>query len=190
MVYQRGWTLVNRDTYIAYMANEVAATPSDLIAQRIRHLMEDRGLSVAGLAKRCADAGLPRLTAQALYKLLSQRGTPGRTPRPISVDELLILAFVLDIAPVHLIAGLDDDAAVPVSPDWTVSARGARQWIRGLAPIAGGDKKRYLANVPPSEENTQWFVLDDVTSYEQVLRALEVMQAHVSLQQHLHPDGS
>jgi transcriptional regulator with XRE-family HTH domain len=164
------------------MAKESAATPSDLIAQRIHDLMEDRGWSVTELARRCDEAGLHRLTAQVLYKLLSQRASPGRVPRPISIDELLILAYVLDVAPVHLIAGLDDDTPLPVSPDWTVSAYGARQWIRGLAPVEGADKKRYLANVPPGEENARWFVVRDVTSYEQVLKALEGLKAYVSLQ--------
>ena len=125
--------------------------------------------------------GLPRLTATVLYKLESQR--QNRAPRPVAIDELLILAFVLDIAPVHLIAGLDDDAELPISPDWGISASGARQWIRGFAPVAGGDKKRYNANVPPSEDDAQWFVVRDVTSYEQVLQALEGLKQFVSLKQ-------
>lgn len=182
--------MVNGDTYIADMAKEGPVTPSDQIAQTIRNLMEDRGWSVAELARRCGEAGLHRLTAQVLYKLLSQRDAPGRVPRPITIDELLLLAYVLDVAPVHLIAGLDDDAPLPVSPDWTVSAAGARLWIRGLAPVAGGDKKRYLANVPPSEENTRWFTVSDVTSYEQVLSALEGLKQYVSLQKQLDEEGS
>jgi transcriptional regulator with XRE-family HTH domain len=181
--------LVNGDTYIADMAKEAASTPSDRIAETIRGLMEDRGWSVAELARRCGEAGLHRFTAQVLYKLLSQRTAPGRVPRPITVDELLILAYVLDIAPVHLIAGLDDDTPLPVSPGWTVSAAGARQWIRGLAAVAGGDKKRYLANVPSSEENARWFVVRDVTSYEQVLSALEGLKQYVSLQKQLSEEG-
>ncbi len=168
--------------YVADMDN--SPTPSDLIAQRIRDLRNDRGMSVPDLAARCKAAGLPRLTAQALYKLEGQRGK--RTPRPISIDELLVIAFVLDIAPVHLIAGLDDDAQLPLGADWTVSAAAARQWIRGLAPMADGDRKRYLANVPPSEENARWFVVRDVTSYEQVLDALDGLKAYVSL--HLGQD--
>ncbi len=154
-------------------------TPSDLIAERIRKLREDRGMTVAELAARCKAAGMPRLTAQVLYKLEGQRAN--RNPRPVAVDELLVLAFALDIAPVHLIAGLDDDEPLPVSPDWTVDAPGARKWIRGLVPLSGGDKKRFEANVPASEQDTIWFTVADATNYEQVSLALEAFKAHVSL---------
>jgi hypothetical protein len=147
-------------------------------------------MTVAQLAARCAEAGMPRLTAQTLYKLEGQRTS--RAPRPVSVDELLVLAYVLDIAPVHLIAGLDDDATVPVSPDWSVSAPGARLWIRGLAPLSDTDRKRYEANVPASEAHTRWFVVADATSYEAVTSALEGLKAYVSLVQWKdeHGDGA
>jgi transcriptional regulator with XRE-family HTH domain len=169
------------------MAN--TRTASDLIAKTVRALREDRGMTVADLAQRCGQAGMPHLTAQVLYKLEGQRDKDNRPPRPVTVDELLILAYVLDVAPVHLIAGLDDDAQLPVSPDWSVSVPGGRQWIRGLVPLADGDKKRYLANVPPSEENAQWFIVRDATSYEAVEQALEGLKLFVSLQQQLDGGG-
>jgi hypothetical protein len=140
-------------------------------------------MTVAQLAARCEEAGMPRLTAQALYKLESQRDRTDRPPRPVTVDELLILAYALDVAPVHLIVGLNDDTPLPVSTEWSVSAEGARLWIRGLAPLSGTDRKRYEANVPPSEENTHWFIVRDVTSFEAVTQALEGLKAFVSLQQ-------
>lgn len=171
--------MVKRDTRFACMDN--APTPSDLIAQRIRELRKARGMTVTELAERCQAAGASRLTAQALYKLEGQRDK--RSPRPVSVDELLTLAYVLDIAPVHLIAGLDDDAVLPVSPDWAVSAPGAREWIRGLAPLADSDRQRYEANVPPSEQHARWFTIRDATSYEAVMHALEGLKAYVSLAQ-------
>jgi hypothetical protein len=177
--------LVNLDTYIADMAKTAAATPSDLIAQRVHTLMKGRGWKVTDLAERCKDAGMPSLSPQTLYKMLGQRSAPDRPPRPVSVDELLILSYVLDVAPVHLIAGLDDDTPLPVSPEWTVSASGGRQWIRGLAPMAGGDKKRYNENVPPSEANTEWLPISDVTSYEQVVEALEGFKLFVSLKKQM-----
>lgn len=155
-------------------------TVSDLIAKRVRALREGRGMSVKALAARCAEEGMPRLTEQALYKLEGQRTSADRRPRPVSVDELLVLAFVLDVAPVHLIAGFDD-TRLPVSPQWSISAEGARDWIRGLAPLSGTDRARYEANVPASERDTQWFTVRDVTSYEQLEMALEGIKAHISL---------
>lgn len=164
-----------------------APTPSDLIAQRVRELRKARGMTVAALAERCKDAGAPQLTAQALYKLEGQRDK--RSPRPVSVDEMLTLAYVLDIAPVHLIAGLDDDAAMPLGAGWTVDAAGARMWIRGLAPMRDRNRKLYEATVPPSETDTQWFKVDDVTSSQELAKALEGLRAFVSLQQQLQNEG-
>ena len=77
-------------------------TVSDVVAGRIRKLCTARGMTVADLAARCAAAGMPKLTAQALYKLLGQRDVPDRPPRPVSVDELLILARALDVTPANL----------------------------------------------------------------------------------------
>src|SRR5579875_1366589 len=118
------WTAVKRDTTVADMDSE--QTPSDLVALRVRVLREGRGMTVRELAARCAELGMARLTAQALYKLEGQRSAQDRRPRPVTVDELLVLACALDIAPVHLIAGLDDDGDVPVTPGRSVSAREAR----------------------------------------------------------------
>jgi transcriptional regulator with XRE-family HTH domain len=154
-------------------------TPSDLIAERVRKLREDRGMNVRELAARCKAAGMPGLTAQVLYKLEAQRTNPNRPPRPVTVDELLVLAFALDIAPVHLIAGLDDGTPLPVSPEWTVNPAGARNWIRGFVPLSGGDRKRYEANIPASERDTVWFAVP--SDYEGAARALEAAQALVSL---------
>ncbi|SRR6266498_1628370 len=164
-------------------------TTSDLIAQRIRELRKARGgMTVAELARRCRAAGIDTLTAQALYKLEGQRSN--RSPRPVSADELLVLAYVLDIAPVHLICGLDDDVPLPAGRGWTVDAPGAREWIRGRAPLTGGNAKLYRATVPASEENTLSFTISDVTSYEEVRQALEAMQAYVSLQQWREETGN
>ena len=162
-----------------------APTPSDLIAARIRKLRNDRGMTVAELAARCRDAGMPHLTAQVIYKLESQR--TNRAPRPVTVDELLVLAYALDIAPVHLIVGLDDDAALPGILQRSTGPYGARQWVRGLAPITGSDRKRYEANVPDDERKAQWFMIRDVTNAETLRRTLEQLQGFVGLLEQ-HPD--
>lgn len=143
-------------------------------------------MKVADLAKRCAEAGMPSLTAQTLYKLIGQRANPDRPKRPISIDELLVLAYVLDIAPVHLIVGLDEDENLPVSPDWSVSADGARMWIRGQAPMSGGDPRRYELNRPPSEANATWFMLSDARSVEAATAAIKALQLYLSM----NPQGA
>lgn len=79
-------------------------TPSDQVAARVRKLRQERNLTVAELAGRCAAAGMPRLTAQVLYKLEGQRAS--RTPRPVTVDELLILAQALGVPVSELLIGV------------------------------------------------------------------------------------
>jgi transcriptional regulator with XRE-family HTH domain len=170
--------VVKLPSRLATVAN---ATISDAIARRIRELRKLRGgMTVAELAERCRAAGCQTLTTQAIYKLEGQRVS--RAPRPVTVDELLILAYVLDVAPVHLIAGLGDEPVL-VSPEWTVGATGARAWIRGQAPIEGGDRKAFEATVPDSEAHTYWFAVQDATSYEAVTLALDGLKAFVSLRQ-------
>src|SRR5438034_4448875 len=86
-------------------------TASDQVARRVRELITDRKMTVPDLAARCADAGMPSLTAQTLYKLAGQRDPAKRKPRPVSVDELLVLARALDVPVPELlpVAGADDD---------------------------------------------------------------------------------
>jgi transcriptional regulator with XRE-family HTH domain len=74
-------------------------TLSDLVADRIRKLLKQRGMTVRQLAARCRETGSPKLTDQALYKLLGQRE---RQPRPVSVDELAELAVALQVTAASL----------------------------------------------------------------------------------------
>lgn len=94
------WTLVKRNTRLAGM--DKRPTASDQIAERVRTLRKQRRLTVAELAGRCETAGMPHLTAQVLYKMEGQRDAPDRPPRPVTVDELLVLASVLDVTPAEL----------------------------------------------------------------------------------------
>lgn len=77
-------------------------TASDHIAQRVRELRNARQMTVADLAARCEAEGMPKLTAQTLYKMEGQRNATDRPPRPVTVDELLVLARALEVAPVDL----------------------------------------------------------------------------------------
>jgi transcriptional regulator with XRE-family HTH domain len=83
-----------------------ASTPSDQVARRVRELRTDRNMTVKDLAARCAEEGMPGLTAQTLYKLEAQRDPAKRKPRPVSVDELLVLARALDVPVSELLIGV------------------------------------------------------------------------------------
>lgn len=131
------------------MAN--TPTVSDLIAERLRGLLADRKMTVRELAGRCDAAGMPKLTAQALYKLVGQRDRPDRPPRPVTVDELLVLAYALDVNPLYLICGLDDAAPVPIAPQIrTISAGEVWAWVQGNIALPGVDEAQYVMSLPPN----------------------------------------
>lgn len=153
------------------MANE--STASDVVAARVRRIRKGRGMTVADLAERCAQLGAATLTAQALYKLEGQRESAGRRPRPVTVDELLVLAAALDIAPVNLLAGLDDSAPYPVTPSVSVPAVVARRWMRGWPQSMGlpgiTDQKRYMAQTPDSEDDVEYLTAGEYARVRHIL---------------------
>ena len=125
------------------------------------------------LADRCAQLGAPWLTAQALYKLEGQRDSATRKPRRVTVDELLVLACALDIAPVHLLTGLDDLEPYPVTPSLSVRGVVARRWIRGWPQSMGlpgvTNQKRYLAQTPASEDDVEYLTAGEYAKVRHIL---------------------
>lgn len=91
-------------------------TPSDRVAARVRSLRGAQGMSVPQLAARCAELGMPQLTAQALYKLETRRAAPtSGIRRPVTVDELFVLARALDVTVGQLLLG-ERGGLGPMSP--------------------------------------------------------------------------
>ena len=132
------------------------STPSDVVAARVRQVRTDRGMTTAELAARCAELGAPGLTVQALYKLEGQRESASRHPRRVSVDELLVLALALDVAPVHLLVPPDDyEAPYPVTGTLAEPNYRVRGWARGLYILRRlprvGDARQFWSQVPPDE---------------------------------------
>jgi transcriptional regulator with XRE-family HTH domain len=126
---------------------------SDIVAARIRAVRRKRDLTVAELAEQCAAAGYPELTAHALYSLEGRRSGTSRAARAVTVDELLALAKVLQVAPVHLLvppsAGEDD--TYQVTHAVAAPAPRVREWVRGYGLLPGDDRQLYLTEVPPEE---------------------------------------
>lgn len=104
-------------------------------------------------------------SAQRLAEEMSKVGVPwdrsivanienGRRAS-ISIEEVLALAYVLSVAPVHLIVPPVDDQAAPgylITPEGPVTSPGfARAWIRGQTPIGRVEARRYFSEVPESE---------------------------------------
>ena len=127
-------------------------TPHAAIARRMRELRKGRGWSAERLAEEMRQVGIPwqRMVVTKL-ELAAERGT---AMRAISVEEFLALAYVLSVAPIHLLVpptGEDDLTRYAVTPHTDSVPFYARAWIRGLAPMGGQDPRRYFSEVPEEE---------------------------------------
>jgi transcriptional regulator with XRE-family HTH domain len=123
---------------------------SDDVADRLMDWRKRRALTREQVAARCSDlTGDPAfLTAAALSNIeTGRRGTDGRRRRLITLDELVVLAAALDVAPAALLfpIGRADRMEIwpgaPVAPwdayRWFAATNGqmfARRLDRGLSP--------------------------------------------------------
>lgn len=100
---------------------------SDLAGRRIREIRQRYGWTAKELADRCATHGVPQITATVITNLETRR----RSTRQITVDELLVLADVLEVPPVELIAPLGAGEQLEVTPQFHMGALTAIAWIAG-----------------------------------------------------------
>jgi transcriptional regulator with XRE-family HTH domain len=100
-------------------------TASDLAGRRIREARDTKGWTVRDVAGRCAKAGAGHITAAVITNLETRR----RATREITVDEWLILAYVLDVPPIRLISPLSADEQLEVVPGVTKGILEAGPWI-------------------------------------------------------------
>lgn len=120
--------------------------PTQAVIERVKVLRRKRRLTAQQLAERMTEAGVP-WKAGVVTKLETGRR------ESINLAELLALAYVLDVALVHLIvsAELDKDALCAITPTQAVTADTARRWIRGQEPLPGQDPRDYHSEVPAWE---------------------------------------
>ena len=148
-VCRRLWTCVNLARYCAVVAHDQGhpepKRPHRVIAERIKQLRAGR-LTGAQLAEKMTQAGI-RWDRSVVANLESGRRSA------VSVEELLALAFVLDVAPIHLIVPTDPDGWYAVTPDIATSNEQARAWIRGApgGALPGTDERKYYSEVPEDE---------------------------------------
>ncbi|WP_203175348.1 helix-turn-helix domain-containing protein [Micromonospora parastrephiae] len=122
-------------------------TPHRVIADRMKDLRKKRGWSAAHLAKEMKQVGIGWDRSIVANLELGRRAT-------VTVEELFALAYVLSVAPVHLmVPPVDDDAdtRITVVEGWDVPPGTARDWIRGEMPFGTADHRRFFAEVPPDE---------------------------------------
>lgn len=114
------------------------------IARRVREARNRKGLTAQELADRLQSSGLA-WDRGTVTKLETGRR------QNVSVAEWLALARALDVAPIHLLTPLDDDRQYQVTPQEHVPAGRARQWIRGIKPLAGTDLQVFWTEAPLAE---------------------------------------
>ncbi|MEU9657565.1 helix-turn-helix domain-containing protein [Streptomyces chartreusis] len=130
-------------------------TVSDVVADRVRKVRRKRGLTAQQLAQRCAVAGFPDITAQTLSNIeTGRRNKEGERRRFITVEELMALAVVLEVAPVYLLVPPSPADDEPLPSDAQEQAALSAVWqrfIRGEAPLPGMDPQNFLSEVPREE---------------------------------------
>lgn len=110
-------------------------TPSDFVGQQVRELRRRRGLTAQQLAERCTAIGAPEMSAQTISNIeTGRRDKDRRRRREITVDELFILAYALNTAPLSLLVD-DEGAPYPVTPTLTAAAQKVWAWNAGQGPL-------------------------------------------------------
>jgi transcriptional regulator with XRE-family HTH domain len=109
-----------------------ARRASDFVADRVRQLRQRRGLTAEGLAARCAEIGAPEITRSVIANIETGRmGPDGRRRRDVTVDELFILAFALEVPPALLAIPLDGADALQVADEVLMDPLQAANWMAG-----------------------------------------------------------
>jgi transcriptional regulator with XRE-family HTH domain len=98
---------------------------SDLAGRRIRQIRERRGWTREDLADRCAGIGAEYITTTVITNLETRR----RASRQITVDELLVLAYVLEVPPLYLFAPADGTEKLQIARDVEKDSIESGAWI-------------------------------------------------------------
>lgn len=120
------------------MARKVE-TAGQVFGRRLAEAREARGWKQRDLAER---SGISQSTIA--------KTETGKRSGQVTIEEALRLAAALGVSPLHLIVPLEDEARVEVAPKVRVSARRAREWVRGEQPLRDEDDRifRYQAPAP------------------------------------------
>lgn len=104
------------------------------MAQQIRAFRKRRNLTLAQLATECERLGAPQLSLSALANIeRGQTSESKRRRRDVSVDELMVLAKALDVAPLLLLFPVGAEDAIEYLPGQVVSPWDAAKWFSGEA---------------------------------------------------------
>ena len=155
------------------------------MAERVRQIRRRRGLTAEGLAARCAEIGAPEITRSVIANIeTGRKGRDGRRRRDVTVDELLILAFALQVPPALLMVPLDGTETLQVTNDVQMGVLQAANWMAGDDAAAGfyepgADQAARIARsvfAQPRPDTTPFVLLRRISSA--LNRAEDVKQAN------------
>lgn len=119
---------------------------SDELGEQLVRVRRAAGLTREQLAERCAEAGWPALTTAALGNLeTGRRDKSGRRRREVTVDELVVLSYVLDVPALTLLLPITTKMAVEALPGRTISTADAMAWLRGDRALGRREPAVYAA---------------------------------------------
>ncbi|MGA5108706.1 helix-turn-helix domain-containing protein [Streptomyces pseudogriseolus] len=129
-------------------AGEEVADPTGVVRARVKELRRRKGWTAAELGEQLATRGVPWNRAIVTNFEL------GRRPA-VSVQELMALALVLDVAPLNLLVPLDSQPyrVTPEATDVQDSVVVWR-WLKGEKPLPGtptAGARTFYAEVPAVE---------------------------------------
>lgn len=146
---------------------------SDIAALRIREARKKRGWTVKDLAGQCAKAGVPHITAAVITNLETRR----RPGREITAEELVALAWVLDVPPVQLLSPIGGAETLGIVPGEEKGPLEAAAWL--------ADEDAVLTAVRPAAsgqaedtERTLRYRGSPLTVIRQVRAAIESLRFH------------
>lgn len=124
------------------------ASPTQVVAAQVRRLRDRHGWTAQQLADKMTEAGI------AWNRAIVAKLETGRRSF-VTVDEVMALAYVLDVAPVHLLVpienGLAPNTQLRITSSVVTVPGAARAWIRGQMHIGGQDARIYYSEVPKDE---------------------------------------
>ena len=115
--------------------------PSRVVGRRVREIREERRWSQERLATELADVGIK--IGQTDVARLEKQTAFGKPARSVSVEDLMAIAFVLDVPPLALLAPIQDEEVLVVPA-------GARPLLGGPVPIQVGPGGQAKAAAPTS----------------------------------------
>lgn len=149
---------------------------------RLAETRREQGLTVSGLADRCARVGAAHITTNVLWNIESGR-------RTISLDIVLALSAALDVTPLSLMLPQSSDTPVSITSLIRPSAGTVAAWISGIKPLPTGQDARAPRTPPPAPAATvssdlasrlQWLAAtgkDPSVSHDAVLQFLTELAA-------------